>query len=61
VSAGRKHGTSGTKLENLHLEWTFSEAAVLFVRHCGGGKELHGKALDRTRFLVSANWRQRKP
>ena len=33
-SAGKKHGTSGAKMGNVHLKWAFSEAAVLFVRHC---------------------------
>lgn len=34
-SAGKKHGTSGAKMGNVHLKWAFSEAAVLFVRHAG--------------------------
>lgn len=49
-SAGKKQGTSGAKMGNVHLEWAFSEAAVLFVRHCAEGKALlarlekrHGK------------------
>jgi transposase len=49
-SAGKKHGTSGAKMGNVHLKWAFSEAAVLFVRHCSEGKKLlarleqkHGK------------------
>ena len=46
-SAGKKHGTSGAKMGNVHLEWAFSEAAVLFVRHSPEGKRLlekrHGK------------------
>jgi transposase len=49
-SAGKKHGTSGAKMGNVHLKWAFSEAAVLFVRHCAEGKRLlarlekkHGK------------------
>jgi len=49
-SAGKKHGTSGAKMGNVHLKWAFSEAAVLFVRHCPEGKKLlarlekkHGK------------------
>jgi transposase len=32
-SAGKKHGTSGAKMGNVHLKWAFSEAAVLFVRN----------------------------
>jgi hypothetical protein len=25
---------------NVHLKWAFSEAALLFVRHCAAGKQL---------------------
>jgi len=32
-SAGKRKGTSGAKMGNVHLKWAFSEAAVLFVRH----------------------------
>jgi transposase len=39
-SAGKKHGTSGAKMGNVHLKWAFSEAAVLFVRHSEQGKQL---------------------
>src|SRR3990172_6108138 len=39
-SAGKRHGTSGAKMGNVHLKWAFSEAAVLFVRHSAGGKKL---------------------
>jgi len=49
-SAGKKHGTSGAKMGNVHLKWAFSEAALLFVRHCAEGKQMlarlekrHGK------------------
>lgn len=31
-SAGKRHGTSGKKIGNVHLKWAFSEAAVLFLR-----------------------------
>jgi transposase len=31
-SAGKRHGTSGSKIGNAHLKWAFSEAAVLFLR-----------------------------
>jgi transposase len=31
-SAGKKQGTSGKKIGNMHLKWAFSEAAVLFLR-----------------------------
>jgi transposase len=39
-SAGKKLGTSGGKMGNVHLKWAFSEAAVLFVRHSAQGKKL---------------------
>ncbi len=42
-SAGKKHGTSGAKMGNVHLKWAFSEAAVLFVRHSAEGKKLLAK------------------
>jgi len=31
-SGGKKLGTSGKKIGNVHLKWAFSEAAVLFLR-----------------------------
>jgi transposase len=31
-SAGKRMGTSGSKIGNAHLKWAFSEAAVLFLR-----------------------------
>ena len=31
-SAGKRLGTSGAKIGNAHLQWAFSEAAVLFLR-----------------------------
>jgi transposase len=31
-SAGKRFGTSGSKIGNAHLTWAFSEAAVLFLR-----------------------------
>jgi transposase len=49
-SAGKKLGTGGRKIGNVHLKWAFSEAAVLFLRHNQEGKKLlarlqkgHGK------------------
>ena len=32
-SAGKRYGTSGTKIGNAYLKWAFSEAAVLFLRN----------------------------
>jgi transposase len=31
-SAGKSYGTQGNKIGNAHLKWTFSEAAVLYLR-----------------------------
>ena len=49
-SAGKRLGTSGSKIGNAHLKWAFSEAAVLFLRdHPAAQKHLarlekkHGK------------------
>jgi transposase len=49
-SAGKRYGTSGTKIGNAYLKWAFSEAAVLFLRaNPAGQKDLarlekkHGK------------------
>jgi len=46
-SAGKKYGTSGAKMGNVHLKWAFSEAAVLFVRHSAEGKKLLAKLEQR--------------
>jgi transposase len=49
-SAGKRDGTSGTKIGNAYLKWAFSEAAVLFLRNNAAGQKLlarlekkHGK------------------
>ena len=49
-SAGKKKGTGGAKIGNVHLKWAFSEAAVFFIRHNPPAKKLvenrakiHGK------------------
>jgi len=49
-SAGKKLGTSGAKMGNVHLKWAFSEAAVTFLRHNREGQKFlarlaktHGK------------------
>jgi len=40
-SAGKRYGTSGTKIGNASLQWALSEAAVLFLRaHPAGQKFL---------------------
>ena len=50
-SAGKRYGTSGSKIGNVHLKWAFSEASTLFLRGNPEGmkykKQLerkHGKA-----------------
>ena len=50
-SAGKKLGTGGAKIGNVHLKWAFSEASALFLRNNPEGqKQLrrlagrHGKA-----------------
>jgi transposase len=50
-SNGKRLGTSGKKIGNVHLRWAFAEAAVLFLRQSKPGKEYfaklahkHGKA-----------------
>jgi transposase len=50
-SGGKRLGTSGKKIGNVHLRWAFAEAASLFLRQNQPGKEFfmklehkHGKA-----------------
>jgi transposase len=38
-SAGKRKGTSGKKIGNVHLKWAFSEAAVLFLRGNSQGQK----------------------
>jgi transposase len=38
-SGGKRLGTSGAKMGNVHLKWAFSAAAVLVLRHATGGKK----------------------
>src|SRR6266496_1132765 len=38
-SAGKRYGTSGTKIDNAYLKWAFSEAAVLFLRANPAGQK----------------------
>jgi transposase len=38
-SAGKRAGTSGTKIGNAYLKWAFSEAAVLFLRNNPHGQK----------------------
>ena len=38
-SAGKRYGTSGTKIGHAYLQWAFSEAAVLFLRDNPAGQQ----------------------
>jgi transposase len=38
-SAGKRDGTSGSKIGNAYLKWAFSEAAVLFLRANPAGQK----------------------
>ena len=40
ASAGKRSGTSGTKLGNASLQWAFSDAAVLLLRNKAQGQKL---------------------
>jgi transposase len=37
-SNGKRSGTSGKKIGNVHLRWAVAEAAVLFIRQSQPGK-----------------------
>ena len=50
-SNGKRLGTSGKKIGNVHLRWAFAEATVLFLRqsqpgnaYCAKLAHQHGKA-----------------
>jgi transposase len=54
-SAGKRTGSGGAKIGNVHLKWAFSEAAVLFLRKNEAAKlyrarlaKRHGKAKSLT-------------
>jgi transposase len=54
-SAGKRVGSGGAKIGNVHLKWAFSEAAVLFLRKNEAAKlyrarlaKRHGKAKSLT-------------
>jgi len=38
-SGGKRMGTGGAKIGNVHLKWAFSEAAVLFLRNNPAGRK----------------------
>jgi transposase len=46
-SAGKRYGTSGSKIGNVHLRWAFGEAACLFLRNNPEGKCLHEKLVKK--------------
>jgi transposase len=42
-SVGKRYGTSGHKIGNVHLKWAFSEAAVLFLVDNPPGQKYYGR------------------
>ena len=48
-SAGKRIGIGGAKIGNVHLKWTFSEAAVLYLRSKPGRPEVSGTTHQETR------------
>ncbi len=42
-SAGKRTGSSGSKIGNVHLKWAFSEAAITTLSHFPQSKTLHGR------------------
>jgi transposase len=42
-SGGKRYGTSGSKIGNVHLKWAFSEAAVLFLVNNPQGQKYHAR------------------
>src|SRR5262245_2404757 len=42
-AAGKRYGTSGTKMGNAYLTWAFSEAAVLLLRTNPAGQKYLGR------------------
>jgi transposase len=42
-SGGKRLGTAGKKIGNVHLRWAFAEAAVLFLRQSQPGKAYFAK------------------
>src|SRR5438093_1676185 len=47
ASAGKRYGTSGSKIGNASLKWAFSEAAVLFLRDNPAGQTYRAR-LEKT-------------
>ena len=46
-SAGKRYGSSGAKIGNVHLRWAFGEAACLFLRHNPAGQQLHQRLVNK--------------
>jgi transposase len=46
-SAGKRYGTSGAKIGNVHLRWAFGEAACLFLRNNPEGQKLHQRLVKK--------------
>jgi transposase len=42
-SGGKRYGTSGHKIGNVHLKWAFSEAAVLFLVGNPAGQKYYAR------------------
>ena len=42
-SGGKKLGTGGAKMGNVHLKWAFSAAAVTFLRHNSARQKLRAR------------------
>lgn len=38
-SAGKKYGTGGAKIGNVHLRWAFGEVACLYLRNNPAGQK----------------------
>ena len=45
-SAGKRYGTGGSKIGNVHLRWAFGEAACLFLRHNPDGQAYHQRLVN---------------
>ncbi|MFC1751294.1 IS110 family transposase [Pseudomonadota bacterium] len=46
-SAGKRYGTSGAKIGNVHLRWAFGEAACLFLRQNEAGQKFHQRLVKK--------------
>ena len=46
-SDGKRYGTGGNKIGNVHLRWAFGEAACLFLRANPDGQKLHQRLVNK--------------